>query len=215
MGQFSSPIVQWSGIHVQCRRSSRTLQFDPWVRKIPWRKKWQPTPVFLPGKSRGQRSLVGYSPWGRRRVRTDWATEHKHPIIQTYEQSAKMCQTLMHGQENKDSCSHAIYILDSNKPTSIRILDEIYLSSRVSVIILVGVALILFLVCFEGAEYEWRKQCLFSWQRQVYRFSHFLTSVVSSHPTMSCIWNRCSKSSVESESVSHSVESKSLPPQGL
>ena len=60
----------------------------------------------------------------------------------------------MHGQENKDSCSHAIYILDSNKPTSIRILDEIYLSSRVSVIILVGVALILFLVCFEGAEYE-------------------------------------------------------------
>ena len=35
-----------------------------WVRKIPWRRKWQPTPVFLPGKSCGQRSLVGYSPWG-------------------------------------------------------------------------------------------------------------------------------------------------------
>ena len=39
-------------------------RFDPWVRKTPWRKKWQPTPVFLPGKSHGQRSLVGYSPWG-------------------------------------------------------------------------------------------------------------------------------------------------------
>jgi len=35
-------------------------RFDPWVRKIPWRRKWQPTPVFLPGKSQGQRGLVGY-----------------------------------------------------------------------------------------------------------------------------------------------------------
>ena len=42
----------------------RGHRFDPWVRKIPWRRKWQPTPVFLPGKSRGQRSLVGYSPQG-------------------------------------------------------------------------------------------------------------------------------------------------------
>ena len=39
-------------------------QFDPWVRKIPWRRAWQPTPAFLLGKSHGQRSLVGYSPWG-------------------------------------------------------------------------------------------------------------------------------------------------------
>ena len=39
-------------------------EFDPWVGKIPWRRKWQPTPVFCPGKSHGQRSLVGYSPWG-------------------------------------------------------------------------------------------------------------------------------------------------------
>ena len=36
--------------------------FDPWVRKIPWRRKWQPTPVLLPGKFHGRRSLVGYSP---------------------------------------------------------------------------------------------------------------------------------------------------------
>ena len=35
--------------------------FDPWVRKIPWRRKWQPTPVFLPGESHGWRSLVGYT----------------------------------------------------------------------------------------------------------------------------------------------------------
>ena len=37
--------------------------FDLWVRKIPWKRAWQPTPVFLPGKSHGQRSLMGYSPW--------------------------------------------------------------------------------------------------------------------------------------------------------
>ena len=39
------------------------MQVDPWVRKIPWRRKWQPTPVFLPGESYGQRRLAGYSPW--------------------------------------------------------------------------------------------------------------------------------------------------------
>ena len=45
---------------------SRRCELDPWVRKIPWRRKRQPTPVFLPEKSHRQRSLVGYSPWGRR-----------------------------------------------------------------------------------------------------------------------------------------------------
>ena len=45
----------------QCRRHRR-CGFNPWVGKILWSRKWQPTPVFLPGKSHGQRSLVGYSP---------------------------------------------------------------------------------------------------------------------------------------------------------
>ena len=39
---------------------------DAWVRKTPWRRKWQPAPVFLPGESHGQRSLVGYSPLGHK-----------------------------------------------------------------------------------------------------------------------------------------------------
>ena len=56
----------------QCRRQKRR-GFNPWVRKIPWRRKWQPTPIFLPGKSHGQRSLVGYNPWGHKE--SD-ATEH-------------------------------------------------------------------------------------------------------------------------------------------
>ena len=43
--------------HLQSRRP----RFDPWARKIPWRRKWQTTPVFFLGKSHGQRSLAGYS----------------------------------------------------------------------------------------------------------------------------------------------------------
>ena len=52
--------LRWYRICLQCSR----LGFDLWVRKIPWRRKWLPTPVFLPGKSHGQESLVGCSPWG-------------------------------------------------------------------------------------------------------------------------------------------------------
>ena len=47
-------------ICMQCRRPG----FNPWVRKIPWRRKWQPTPVLLSGKSHGRKSLIGYSPRG-------------------------------------------------------------------------------------------------------------------------------------------------------
>ena len=56
---------------LHCRRP----RFDPWFGKIPWRRTWQPTPVFSPGKSQGQRSLVGYSPWGREELDT---TERLH-----------------------------------------------------------------------------------------------------------------------------------------
>ena len=49
----------------QCRRHKRQ-RFSPWVGKIPWRRAWQPTPVFLPGESHGQRSLAGHRLWGRK-----------------------------------------------------------------------------------------------------------------------------------------------------
>ena len=45
---------------------TRRSRLDPWVGKIPWRRAWQPTPVFLPGESHGQRSLEGYCPWSRK-----------------------------------------------------------------------------------------------------------------------------------------------------
>ena len=49
--------------------------FDTWIGKIPWRRKWQPNSVFLPGESQGQRSLVGYSTWGCKELGT---TKHVH-----------------------------------------------------------------------------------------------------------------------------------------
>ena len=62
----------------QCGRRKRH-RFDPWVGKIPWRRKRQPTLVFLPGESHGQRSLTGHSPWiAKSRTRlSDWAHTHR------------------------------------------------------------------------------------------------------------------------------------------
>ena len=58
-------LPQWrSGKESACQcRMCKRCRFDPWVGKIPWRRKWQPTLVFLPAKFHGQRSLEGYSPW--------------------------------------------------------------------------------------------------------------------------------------------------------
>ena len=53
-------------------------RLHPWVRKMPWRSKWQPTPLFLPGASHGQRSLAGDSPGGRKESDTTAMTEHTH-----------------------------------------------------------------------------------------------------------------------------------------
>ena len=84
---------------LQCRR----LGFDPWVRKIPWRMKWQPTTVFFPGKSQGQRSLDGYSPWGctesencTQSEKTQWVSIHEcKPSCQLLDPElsfSRMCQ---------------------------------------------------------------------------------------------------------------------------
>ena len=60
----------------------RRCSFHPWVRKIPWRSKWQPTPLFLPGKSHGQRSLASYTPWGHKESdTTEQLSTHKYTCI--------------------------------------------------------------------------------------------------------------------------------------
>ena len=64
---------------VKCLPAVWGTWVDPRVGKIPWRRKWQPTPVPLPRKCHGWMSLVGYSPRGRKRVRHDRATSLTHP----------------------------------------------------------------------------------------------------------------------------------------
>ena len=59
------------GDHLQCRRP----EFDPWVGKIPWRRKWQLTPIFLPGKSHGQGNFPDYSPCDYKRL------NHHHQVL--------------------------------------------------------------------------------------------------------------------------------------
>ena len=55
-----------------------TPGFNPWIGKTPWRRAWQPTPVFLPEESQGQRSLAGYSPWGCKALdTTEWLNNNK------------------------------------------------------------------------------------------------------------------------------------------
>ena len=76
-----SHVAQWERICLQCRK----LGFSPWVRKGPWRRKWQPAPVFLPGKFHGQRSLVGYSPRDHKELAmTEGAHMHLHTHTHTH-----------------------------------------------------------------------------------------------------------------------------------
>ena len=72
----SSLVAQWQRICLQCRRR----RFNLWFGKVLWRRKWQPTPVFLHGKSHGQKSPVGYSLWGCK-VRNDVGMKQQQHTI--------------------------------------------------------------------------------------------------------------------------------------
>ena len=90
--------LRGQSVCLQCGRPG----FDPWVGKIPWRRKWQPAPVFLPGRPHGQRSLVGHSPWGSQRVRHDWVT---------------LLALLINISINKMVCTHLCFIFLTPSPT--------------------------------------------------------------------------------------------------
>ena len=96
-----------------CSRHKR-CRFDTCVRKIPWRRPRQPTPVFLPGESHGQRSLVGYSPQGCKESDTTEATSHAHTLaLMNLNQYSKIFpgDTCTFKFENSCSRSHTKYTI--------------------------------------------------------------------------------------------------------
>ena len=76
MGFLSGSVVK--KIHPQCRRDTGDGGLIPGSGRPPWRRAWQPTPIFLPGKFHGQRTLVGYDPWSHKELDRAEATEHAH-----------------------------------------------------------------------------------------------------------------------------------------
>ena len=102
----------------QCRR----WRLDPWFRKIPWRRKWQLGPVFLPGKSHGQRSLAGYKSWGCKQWDTiywlnnnnnNWVTFEQQKITQHFK--AIPMKNFKKKIELPKYCSTQIWIVPSNQ----------------------------------------------------------------------------------------------------
>ena len=75
LGRASQAAQWWRTCLPRQEAQERWVSFLGWGR-VPWRRKQQPTPVFLPKESHGLRSLAGYHPWGRKRFRHDWATKH-------------------------------------------------------------------------------------------------------------------------------------------
>ena len=82
----------------QCRRCKRQ-RFDPRVRKIPWKRKWQPTLVFLPGESHGHRS-----PWGRKRVRHNLVTEQQSVAVHNNSEDVCGLPRWLGGKESDCQC---------------------------------------------------------------------------------------------------------------
>ena len=74
---WASLVAQMVKNHLQCGRPG----FDPWVGKIPWRRAWQPTPVFLPGESPWTEESGGLQSMGSQRVRHNWVTKHTLMVL--------------------------------------------------------------------------------------------------------------------------------------
>ena len=81
------PTFQW--------RRHKRHSFNPWVGKIPWRRVWQPTPVFSPGESHGQKSLEGYSPWGHKESERHTQTKHMNLCTQSSQYSRETITSIL------------------------------------------------------------------------------------------------------------------------
>ena len=77
-------VVKKKKKHANQRRRHERRGFDSWVRKVPWKRAWQPTPVLLPGESHCQRSLAGYSPRGKESMQSKRAGHGCGDLAHTY-----------------------------------------------------------------------------------------------------------------------------------
>ena len=93
---------------LQCRRPG----FDSWVRKTPWRRKWQPTPVSWPGKSHGQRNLAGYSPWSRKQSER-LSNSTANILVQREQSSTKRWEYI-------PFCMFAIFVTKASQSSAVR-----------------------------------------------------------------------------------------------
>ena len=103
-GDLPAPLHP-SGEELACH--CRRHRFNLWVRKISWRRKWKPSPVFLPGKSHGRRSLAGYSPWDCRRVGYYLVNKQQHLLLKYRERSLWVFACLW----SLFSISHSVFFL--------------------------------------------------------------------------------------------------------
>ena len=97
----TSSAALWDSLVSQMVQNLPTMRetwFDPWVKKIPWRREWLPTPIFLPEELHGQRSLVCYSPWGRKESdRTEQLTHtHRHVCVHAHARARAHTHTHTH-----------------------------------------------------------------------------------------------------------------------
>ena len=105
--------------------SAGDWSFDSWIRKIPWRRKWQPTPVFLSGESHGRRSLMDFSPWGRKRVRQDLATKKQNQFSSVTQSCPTLCDPMdcstprfpVHHQLPELAQTHVHWVSDAIQPS--------------------------------------------------------------------------------------------------
>ena len=68
---------------------------DPWVKKVPSRRAWQPTPVYLPGESHGQKSLAGYRPWDLKESDTTEMSTHTQDLESPYYKKSYFCNSVL------------------------------------------------------------------------------------------------------------------------
>ena len=104
----------------QCR-GHKIHSFDPWIGKIPWRRAGQPTPVFLPGKSHGQRSLAGYSPQGHRELDSTEMTQHTRNAL------ARPLVLCLHNGASSQQLCHHVYVWECRPECQLRVKGKVKL----------------------------------------------------------------------------------------